>query len=103
MAKSKKTDNEGAQTSAQLSAQLNSQLSFEDRLERLELLGEEIKKSDIPLDEAVKAFEEGIVLARTLQKDLEKLEGRVEILMNGADPDSNKNEKPELGLFDNEE
>ena len=77
MAKSKKTD-EGAQTSAQMSAQLN----FEERLERLELLGEEIKKSNIPLDEAVKAFEEGIVLARNLQKDLEKLEGRVEILMN---------------------
>ena len=89
MAKTKKPDSE--------------KNSFEDRLERLELLGEEIKKSDIPLDEAVKAFEEGIVLARNLQKDLEKLEGRVEILMNGAEPESSQNEKPELGLFDNEE
>ena len=79
--------------------------SFEERLERLELLGEEIRKSDIPLDEAVKAFEEGIVLARALQKDLEKLEGRIEILMNGAGPegDEDSSESPELGLFDEDD
>jgi exodeoxyribonuclease VII small subunit len=46
--------------------------NFEERLERLEVLGEKIRKTDIPLDEALKAFEEGIKLARTLEKDLEK-------------------------------
>ena len=95
MAKIKKPDSENK------NAQMNAHLSFEERLERLELLGEEIRKNDIPLDEAVKAFEEGIVLAKALQKDLEKLEGRVEVLMN--EPQAGKNDKPELGLFDNEE
>ena len=90
MAKTKKTDSEGAKQ------------SFEERLERLELLGDKIRKSDIPLDEAVRAFEEGIVLARTLQKDLEKLEGRIEILMNGTEPVS-QDERPELGLFDDDD
>ena len=79
--------------------------TFEERLERLEELGDEIRKNDIPLDDAIKAFEEGIKLARTLEKDLEKIESRIEILMNGtsAAADADCDEKPELGLFDDEE
>ena len=72
--------------------------NFEERLERLEILGEEIRKPDIPLDEALKAFEEGIRLARTLETDLEKIESRVEILMNSAEALSE--ESPELELFE---
>ncbi|MDR0497691.1 MAG: exodeoxyribonuclease VII small subunit [Treponema sp.] len=75
--------------------------TFEERLERLEELGDEIRKNDIPLDDAIKAFEEGIKLAKTLEKDLEKIESRIEILMNGAEAGSEEN--PELGLFDDEE
>ena len=59
--------------------------SFEERLERLEELGDEIRKNDIPLDDAIKAFEEGIKLARDVEKDLEKIESRIEILMSGTD------------------
>ncbi|MDR1949120.1 MAG: exodeoxyribonuclease VII small subunit [Spirochaetaceae bacterium] len=74
--------------------------NFEERLERLETLGEKIRKPDVPLDEALKAFEEGIKLARSLEKDLEKVESRIEILMNA--PEAKADEDPELGLFDNE-
>lgn len=76
--------------------------SFEERLERLEKLGEEIRKNDIPLDEAIKAFEEGITLARALEKDLEKIETRIEILMNGAETEEDPDDTPVLGLFDND-
>ena len=72
--------------------------NFEERLERLEALGELIRKNDIPLDDALKAFEEGIKLARSLEKDLEKIENRIEILMNG--PEAKPEDKPELSLFD---
>ncbi len=72
--------------------------NFEEKLERLETLGTKIRQSDIPLDEALKAFEEGIKLARSLEKELEKTESRVEILMNA--PDAKADEKPELSLFD---
>jgi exodeoxyribonuclease VII small subunit len=75
--------------------------NFEERLKRLETLGEKIRKPELSLDEALKAFEEGIKLARTLEKDLEKIESRVEILMNG--PEAKAGEDPELGLFDGEE
>ena len=89
---------------------LTAKKSFEERLERLEELGDEIRKSDISLDEAIKSFEEGIKLARALEKDLEKVEGRIQILMNGTGADSDEEDDsdedpsqtsgPELGLFD---
>ena len=72
--------------------------NFEERLERLETLGSLIRQNDIPLDDALKAFEEGIKLARSLEKDLEKIESRIEVLMNG--PEAKPEEKPEVGLFD---
>ena len=75
--------------------------NFEERLERLEKLGEQIRKTDIPLDEALNAFEEGIRLARTLENDLEKVENRIEILMNSAQAPIS--ESPDLELFDGEE
>ena len=72
--------------------------NFEERLKKLETLGEQIRKTDIPLDEALKAFEEGIRLARTLEQDLEKIESRIEILMNNSD--APLDESPELELFE---
>jgi len=96
MAKVKKEKNPGAKK------------SFEERLDRLEELGEEIRKNDSSLDEAIKAFEEGVKLARALEKDLDKIESRIEILMNGgeaaSEDDSDEgSEKAELGLFDDGE
>ena len=89
--------------------------SFEEMLERLEELGDEIRKSDIPLDDAINAFEEGIKLARALEKDLENIESRIEILMNDTGKEASaetadnggsgrgSKQKPELSLFDDEE
>ncbi len=71
--------------------------NFEERLSRLEELGALIRENDVPLDDALKAFEEGIKLARGLEKDLDKIEGRIQILMNGAEAPAE--EKPELDLF----
>ena len=75
--------------------------NFEERLEKLETLGEKIRKTDIPLDEALKAFEEGIKLAKTLEKDLDKIDSRIEMLMNSAKAPAD--ESPELELFETED
>jgi exodeoxyribonuclease VII small subunit len=89
------------ETAGKTSAKSGPMKNFEERLERLEILGEQIRRADIPLDQAIKAFEEGIKLARTLEKDLEKIESRIEILMNSADAVAD--ESPELELFEPEE
>ena len=70
--------------------------SFEKRLERLEELAEKVRDPETGLEQATKYFEEGVSLARGLEKDLARIERKVEILVNnpGADGD-----KPVLELF----
>ena len=69
---------------------------FEERLERFEELNEKISEGNIPLDEAVGLFEEGIKLAKSLEKDLSRVERKVELLVN--QPESSDDE-PNLELF----
>ncbi len=74
--------------------------NFEERLKRLEELSERIREPELALEEAVAVFEEGVKLSKGLEKDLERIEARVEILLNQPDqPDG----KPELGLFDSDD
>ena len=56
--------------------------SFEERLNRLESLSEKLREGKIPLEEAVSIFEEGMKLAKDLEKELAKIERKVEILVN---------------------
>ena len=56
--------------------------NFEERLARLEQLTQLVKAPQTPLSEAVSGFEEGFKLAQALEKDLDKMERRVEILLN---------------------
>lgn len=70
--------------------------SFEERLQRLEELGDLLREGKIGLDEATKAFEEGVRLARGLEKELAKVERKVEILVNEP---TEEGEKPVLELF----
>lgn len=70
--------------------------NFEERLARLEELSSRMKEGKITLEEAVKCFEEGIRLARGLEKDLGKIERRIEILVNSP---GSEDEGPELELF----
>lgn len=74
---------------------------IEERLSRLEELAGRMKETELPLEEAVAIFEEGIKLAKGLERDLEKIEGKVEILLN--QPQEDGEDKPELELFDTED
>jgi exodeoxyribonuclease VII small subunit len=69
---------------------------FEDRLQRLEQLSEQLREGTIPLEEAVAIFEEGMKLAKSLEKDLSRIERRVEILTR--EPEAGEDE-PNLALF----
>jgi exodeoxyribonuclease VII small subunit len=71
--------------------------NFEERLKRLEQLSERIREPELALEDAVAMFEEGVKLSRSLEKDLDRIESRVEILLNQSEkPD----DAPEFGLFD---
>ena len=81
-------------------------MAFEDNLKKLETLSQDIKRQDISLEDALKDFEEGIKLAKSLEKELDKIEGKIQILINQGEVPDNivhaKTEKapaPELELF----
>lgn len=54
---------------------------FEECLQRLEKIVDELEKGDLPLEKALGLFEEGIALSASCRKELETAEGRVEILL----------------------
>jgi len=54
---------------------------FEECLQRLEKIVDELEKGDLPLEKALGLFEEGIALSASCRKDLEAAEGKVEILL----------------------
>jgi exodeoxyribonuclease VII small subunit len=58
---------------------------FERALARLEQVVKLLEGPDLPLDEAMKLFEEGVKLSRECQRQLTIAEGRVEILLKKAD------------------
>lgn len=72
--------------------------NFEEKLEKLEQISRDIKKANISLDEALKDFEEGIKLARGMEKEIDKIEGKIQILMN--QPNEETNENPQIELFE---
>ena len=56
-------------------------ISFEQSITRLEALVEKMEQGDLPIEEALKTFEEGISLTRECQMQLEKAEQRVNVLI----------------------
>ncbi len=54
---------------------------FEEGLERLERLVGELEGGELPLERALGAFEEGVGLARELDRQLDQAEQRVEVLL----------------------
>ena len=56
---------------------------FEESLKALEERVRKLESPDVPLDEALTLFEEGVALARTCHEQLEAAEQRVAALSRG--------------------
>jgi len=59
-------------------------VNLEKSLADLETLVEELESGDLPLEKAMKKFEEGIKLTRGCQTALKEAEQKVEILLKSA-------------------
>ncbi|HEY9594636.1 MAG TPA: exodeoxyribonuclease VII small subunit [Spirochaetia bacterium] len=76
------------------------QAGFEQRLARLEKLAEKLRDGSIPLEEAVALFEEGMKLSKSLEKDLARVERRVEILTQEPQSETEtETDEPGFELF----
>jgi exodeoxyribonuclease VII small subunit len=54
---------------------------FEECLQRLEAIVREMEKGDLPLEQSLKLFEEGMALSNSCRQELEQAEGKIEILL----------------------
>jgi exodeoxyribonuclease VII small subunit len=61
------------------------QFKFEDALARLETIVGQLEKGDLPLEDSLKIFEEGVRLSKNCLKLLEEAERKVEILLEDKD------------------
>ncbi len=59
-------------------------VTFEAALKQLEEIVQRLERGELPLEESLKLYEEGIRLSRLCHAKLEEAEGRIELLMKDA-------------------
>jgi exodeoxyribonuclease VII small subunit len=70
--------------------------NFEAGLAALEKIVRELERGDLPLEESLRLFEEGVRLSRQCQERLNQAERRIELLLQDGEG------RPILSAFDEE-
>ena len=60
-------------------------VKFENALKKLEEIVSHLETGDVPLEESLAKYEEGVKLVRLCQKKLEQAKKKIEILVKTAD------------------
>ena len=63
----------------------NAPASFEAQLATLERIVRELEHGDLPLEQSLDLFEQGVKLSRECQERLNEAERRIEVLLRGGD------------------
>jgi exodeoxyribonuclease VII small subunit len=58
--------------------------SFEQALLQLEQIVQKLEKGELPLEESLRLYEDGIRLSRLCHAKLEEAEGKIEVLLKDA-------------------
>ena len=59
--------------------------NFEAQLASLERIVRELERGDLPLEQSLELFEQGVRLSRECQERLNEAERRIEVLLRGGD------------------
>lgn len=59
--------------------------SFEESLKQLETIVDKLEKGDLPLEESLRLFEEGMKLSAGCKQELDAAEGKVQLLIKQRD------------------
>ena len=62
--------------------------TFEQALAQLEQIVQRLEKGELPLEESLKLYEDGVRLSRLCHGKLEEAEGRIEMLVKDARGDA---------------
>ncbi len=58
------------------------ELNFEQSMEKLEKIVQELENGDLNLDDSIKKFEEGMKISKDCNKFLEEAEKKITVLIN---------------------
>jgi exodeoxyribonuclease VII small subunit len=70
--------------------------TFEQAMKQLEKIVQDLESGDMPLEKAIKTFEDGIQLSKFCSEKLDETEKRITILMQS--PDGELSEVPFSGV-----
>ena len=59
--------------------------TFEENVKQLETIVAQLERGDLPLEDSIKLFEDGMRLSGACKEQLEAAEGKVQILMRQRD------------------
>ena len=59
--------------------------AFEESLKKLETIVDQLEKGDLPLEQSLKLFEEGVGLSAVCKQELDAAEGKVQTLIRQRD------------------
>ena len=70
--------------------------TFEQALSELEQIVQKLEKGELPLEDSLRLYEEGIRLSRLCHAKLEEAEGRIEVLLKDSrgEPAQDKQGRP---------
>lgn len=64
---------------------MEKELNFEETMQELEKIVQELEKGDLNLDDSINKFEEGMKLSKNASDYLEKAEKKISVLINTKD------------------
>ena len=71
---------------------MSKELNFEETMQELEKIVQELEKGDMNLDDYINKFEEGMKLSKSESDYLEKAEKKITVLINAKDEEIEEEE-----------
>ena len=68
---------------------MSKELTFEESMNKLEEIANELEKNDLSLDESIKKFEEGMKISKHCKEIIDNAEKKITILVDGKENDFN--------------
>ena len=68
------------------------ELNFEETMQKLEKIVQELEKGELNLDDSINKFEEGMKLSKNASKYLEEAEKKITVLINSKDGEISEEE-----------
>lgn len=64
---------------------MSDKVSFEDNIKKLDEIVKLLERGDLPLDDMIKLFEQGVAISKLCKQTLDEAEQKVSVLLSGEE------------------